>query len=596
MPRHGITPVVAMVLLLLMTVAAAGGGYLFITSVTSQQREEATRSLATRISVKDVQCSGSTVEAALQNAGDTQVGASRVDALLYQGDNLVGSTQADLSSKGFTSPSGFGRASFTFSGTTLDPGFRYRLELEFVDSGQTVIGTCSPQHQIAGGGVTAVAQHHGRFQAPAAPGTVTVSDVGFAADLLVFQVTGTVESFNTTTQHSGEETGWGHGFARPTATGVEEVSLTSSSGSASMNGYGAGAADDKAIFQLITQDDGLGKAGFVNGSVTAITDDGFTVDFSAVEQQQYITFTAYNFSEGVRTDVGSFLNPTTATPKSIAAPGFRPNYLRIVTTPGQVNAMDSVTVSDPDSHGWTHGWAVRHSTGGIEQLTMAVTGYGNNRDSHVWASDDSEIVHTLFKQDSGGINGRITASVSSFDSSGFTLDYTTSNPNAQNGNRFVHIYAAVNSSAEPDIGYDLSPLSTGTQTVSTSVSLDTVSLAASNTIGGIDVERFSGNNNANNHFSWMFGGGNASRSSQVAMGYSTHSDSTNGHHSGSSTISGFYQVFSDRDGNLLGTDVAHIESTGSNQFTLDWTSITTSSTSNVRHDTELFVYSGFSGS
>jgi len=222
---------------------------------------------------------------------------------------------------------------------------------------------------------------------------------------------------------------------------------------------------------------------------------------------------------------------------------------------------------------------------------MATTAFGKNIDSHVWGSNDDEILHTLWKADSGDIDGRLQARLDSFDASGFTLDYTNVNPDISKGTQFLTMYAAVGGSAVPDIGYNLSPLSTGEQTITLDAEVDSLSVIASNTLSGIDQEGWSGNNNANNHWGWMFGGGNSSF--QRSMGFSSHSASVNAHGSSSSSSQLYNLLYTDVNGNLLGSDSAALTELTDTNFTLDWTEITTSSTTNVRIDQSLFFYYGW---
>ncbi len=229
-----------------------------------------------------------------------------------------------------------------------------------------------------------------------------------------------------------------------------------------------------------------------------------------------------------------------------------------------------------------------------EQVTLSVSADGENIDDHVYAARDDAVLNTLWTN-KGGIDGRVRASLTGFDASGFTLDYTVNSPESVDGSRFVGLYLAVNTSAEPELGYGRTPTATGQRTYGTSASLSALSLFGVNTIPGMNVEGYSGANEGDNHLGWMTGGGKIAGDGR-ALGFSSHSNSVNAHAVATTGGAPFDLLYADRNGNVLGHDTAEFVGTSGEQFTLDWTDVTTTATSGVAADRSLFVWHSFGGS
>ena len=435
------------------------------------------------------------------------------------------------------------------------------------------------------------------FETPGSTGDVEIN-TGFQPDLIVFRITSTNPEFNASESYENnadaEDFGLGHGFADCSTGSCDEVAQSDGSGSDSTNGHVSGAIDTHSIYQVITDNSGDGFEGSIKGTVSSTSSTGFTVTFDETFEQQNVVYTAYKFPQGTEVDVGHFRTPDSESLETVST-GFKPNFVHTVTSP-QINQMGDFTETGGagSNHGWSLGWAAKEDDESIDQATLGITQYSNDPDSHVASSNKTEIIHTLWKDDSGPINGRLQAELSRFTNSGFELNYTNVNPYTQDGNRFLVTYMAVKTSAVPEVGIETSPTSTGTQYIETARKLENLNFISSNTVSSVSSEFFSGNNNNDNHWGWMFGGGNITRSMQRALGFSSHSASVNGHSSASSNISAIRLLFTDENGGILGEDTAHISKLNKTGFELDWTDITTTSNNNVRHDRSTFVYNGFS--
>lgn len=423
---------------------------------------------------------------------------------------------------------------------------------------------------------------YGEFQI-SSTGTLNVNSVGFEPDIIKFEITSTNSNFDTQTLYSGEKFGWGHGFANTQNTSnIEEVALTVASGSASTNGMAAASSNQYSIFQVLTPNDGDGITGWIEASVTSTNSNGFSVNVNRADDTQFVTYTAYKFEDSANIDVGYF-NTSTTTGLDFVDVGFNPTFLQIITQPHRSIDTINTQVQDPDGdNGWGHGFATRKN-GVINQLSMALSMHSENIDYHSWGSSDQDILYTLeMKPKTNSITGRIKASLDSTNSSGFTLDYS----DVATGQ--IALYFAVESIYEAEVGYFQTPTTASSQTITTETNMEKISFIGSNTINSINSEVYVDRS----HHSWGFGGGNSLN--QRTIGYSSNSDSVNGHSSSSSNSHILDLIYTDQDGNVLGRDRASMTSVGTFDFELNWNNIVTSSTSGVLYNSALIGYYGFS--
>lgn len=413
-------------------------------------------------------------------------------------------------------------------------------------------------------------------------GNLEVNGVGFEPDMIRFHVTNTISSFDIDQTHRRERHGQGHGFASCNASSCENVGLTVASGSDSMNGQAQASSDSYSVLQLITNADGTQINGRIEARVTEATADGFKLDVDQADSNQFVTFTAYNFGEDSETDVGFFQSPTSPGVKTVET-GNSPDFLSVKMTP-QITSVDQ-TLQNPRDDGWMHGFAARRN-GSISQVSLGVTSYSNNRNHHFYTSSDSEIIRLIRDTNKGdrSISDRLRAKVSSFNSTGFSLDFTDTN-NGQLG-----MYAAVETDLKPEVGFFRTPTTTGRQVVDTELDLAHVQLASSNSIPNIGVDGFSGSKQNDNNRGWMFGAGTPER--QRSMMLATNSNSENGHATTSSDSQIFRMLYSEQDEDIRGREAAAL--TGLNgSIELDWSTVETSGTY-VPSNRLLTAYYGFS--
>ena len=422
--------------------------------------------------------------------------------------------------------------------------------------------------------------YSGHFQVSSA-GTQEIEEIGFEPDAIKFYITNTISDFDRDSTHQGQEHGQGHGFARCSNKKCSNIGLTTGSGSASMDGQVQSSSDFYSIYQVVTDDDGTYTNGWIKGRVINTTSDGFKLSFDNVYKSQFVTYTAYNFGEESEVDIGYFSTPSELKTQKIKTNN-TPNFVNIKMTP-QITEINQ-TVENGLEDGWMHGFAAKHNDS-INQLSMSLTSYSNDRNNHVFASSNSNIIRLLKSDYYDGVDGRVTASLKSFEKDGFTLNYSSVESNQ------LGMYMAVETKLIPELGYTTSPKSTGVQEIDTDVPLNHVQILSSNTISDINVEGFSEDNQLDNNMGWMFGTGNSSH--QRSMMVATHSSSQNGHATTSSDSEALRMLYSEQDEQIRGRESASIISMEQESFKLNWTKIENTSNEYVPYDTNLIGYYGF---
>lgn len=433
----------------------------------------------------------------------------------------------------------------------------------------------------------------GRFQVPSSTGDLNVTGLGFEPDLVKFHVTATNENFDNEETHSGAEMGWGHGFAHCSSGSCEQVSQTIGTGSSSVNDHMAAASTSYSVFQGITSGGGDTFNGWINGSVTGFHGDGFNVNFDAVYQPEYVTYTAYSFPDSAEIDVGSFETPVSTGEKQVST-GFNPDYLELVAT----NTLDSQASEFPigskteteGTNGWSHGRATSN-----EERVLSISANSYNINGHAAAGSTSEVLKLLFSDQNGVVQSRTNASLKSMDTNGFTLNFTEVSDSSDSYSKFDDypvMYAAIKSDLDVEVGSFQTPTSTGEQNISVPQDPVGADFTGINTLPSMDMEMTSSSNSNDGLYGWSFGS-LENTSEEQSIGYSAHSNSINGHASSTSNSEGLYILYSDQDGNVLGRDRGNITSIQSGNMTISWNDITTSSTTDVPYDTDTFIYTSW---
>ncbi|WP_254764258.1 PKD domain-containing protein [Natrinema marinum] len=143
---------------------------------------------------------------------------------------------------------------------------------------------------------------------PSTSGPVSVTDVGFEPDLLVFSATNAAREDGATDRTAG----WTTGVAVRTADGFDQQAVTVADDAAAIDGATCATTTDDA-FALVRHDDRL--PGRVRGRVIETTDSGFDLEVAVPARDPAaagirVVYRAFRFDDDVSASVGHFLTPT----------------------------------------------------------------------------------------------------------------------------------------------------------------------------------------------------------------------------------------------------------------------------------------------
>jgi hypothetical protein len=421
----------------------------------------------------------------------------------------------------------------------------------------------------------------GRLQV-GSTGEVQVRGVGFEPDLIAFEITANTQNFGDDIRQGGEEWGWGYGYSMPKD--GTHVAMAVASGSSSTNGQVSSTTTTHGVYVPVLSNDGATIDGWIEARVTSTSEDGFTLQFDSAYSAWHLTWTAYQLGPNGEAEVGFEKSPTSTGTQEVSV-GFEPNFLRTAIQPNDGIQSGDDQVVDAQQNGWGHGLAADNGQS-VEQVSASVAMWSSNINMHGWGSSDTDALYAIVIDSTEDIVGRIRASLSSFDAGGFTLDFD----GVDQGQPYL--YCAIKTEASLDIGYGRTPTSTSTESEATENETGLVKVLASNTIEDINIEGEVDNTN-DGHHGWMQGLAKAG-GAQFGHGFSSHSNSVDGHYESGSAAEGFNLVYSDEGGNNLGKDRAAIEGLGSGGFDLNFKQVTTTSSGAVRIDRTLYIYWTFS--
>lgn len=438
----------------------------------------------------------------------------------------------------------------------------------------------------------------GRFQSPSTNTTKSV-DVGFEPDVVELKVTSTNPNFNTQASTNGGvkieggDFGWSHGYAS-FGQMIQQVAAGHGSGSASTNGHYSENSDSRCILQPITDASGDNLEGYIQASMQSRDSTGFTLNFTNTFEQQFVTYTAYKFDGSTSYHVGFFDSPTDTSTVNVTDPGFEPNFVRITTTPnlGSIDASVNELGSGTDTVGWSEGVVVENSSEGLVQGSMGVSQWSSNIDGHAYNASDTDCISLAYMSSSKtSLDGTIEAAVSQFTSNGFDVNYKVNNPTTTGGDDYpVVLYMAAEAGSDPTAGFETTPFSTGTQSYSIPFKVQNLNFIGSNTVPDFQSE----GGLAGKTWGWMYGEYIEETGFQQAMGWSSNSDSVNGHAYGGSDDDAYYMLFTDNNGTIYGKDVGDVRNMTSNSFDIRWSESTESTDSSyLNFDNTAFIYYGF---
>jgi hypothetical protein len=263
----------------------------------------------------------------------------------------------------------------------------------------------------------------GTFLTPTESGTVTVTDVGFEPDVVVFRATNAVERPDGGINEMATAHGWTHGIYH----NGDERSLSLAT-AADANAAEYVAVDDRALAVAVPGDDAA-TAG-IAGSVTATIEDGFRMVFDdvadapvGVQYQAIATgdetgiqvghFTTTDAAAAPETQTVNLNDGTTIPPGDRAEsgsppddPAFDPDHL-LVTASNAIESTGNGSVGDRTARGslvgFSHGEVLRDDDGLTQQAVVSAldpTG-GSGGDGHAVGFRDDAAVELLYGDGSG---------------------------------------------------------------------------------------------------------------------------------------------------------------------------------------------------
>ncbi|WP_255192120.1 PKD domain-containing protein [Natronobeatus ordinarius] len=172
-------------------------------------------------------------------------------------------------------------------------------------------GRPTPMPKSPGGGDEPARYETGVVTLPTAGGPVSVTDVGFEPDLLVF--TATTADATDGDVASDRTVGWTQGIAVQGEDTLEQHAVTVADDARSTERGTCGTSTGDAFELAVHGDRSLGT---LQGSVTAMTDDGFdltvrtTGSDAAIDGQVRLLYQAFATGTALDVDAGTFLTPT----------------------------------------------------------------------------------------------------------------------------------------------------------------------------------------------------------------------------------------------------------------------------------------------
>lgn len=254
---------------------------------------------------------------------------------------------------------------------------------------------------------TGIVRHvTGTFTTPSGSRTVTVDELDFEPDLLMFTATNDV----STARDPPERTdGWTYGAATLDSDGTIAQHSMSVANDARRTGAAVGASNDGRVLDILVHgDDGPHR---ITGAVEATTPEGFEVRFDTADLPAHrkapgyeVLFEAFETADAADVSIGSFRIPREQTVQTIAL-GTAADFVGLTGITGPGGAVKTQT--DGEQVGVSHGTAAADFT--ISQHAMAVTVEASATGRTVDASYDDRALYLPMSDDaSGRVSARVT--------------------------------------------------------------------------------------------------------------------------------------------------------------------------------------------
>lgn len=272
----------------------------------------------------------------------------------------------------------------------------------------------------------------GTFETPTEPGVVTVTDVGFEPDVLVFRVSNALGGTNDQ-QADAAVHGWTHGVFHDTPDAVQQGSTgpTQRSMSLAAPEWGAPeyATSDTDALTIAVPDDQSAKPG-IRGSVDATLEDGFQVVFdAAADRSLVVQYQAIKTGDATAVRVGHFTTDVVRSAPDTQAinldtgqhitsgggaptPPFDPDHV-MLTASNAIKQPGAGTVGTNHHQGslvgLCHGEAVNTGSGIDQQVVTSALDMAGHDDHAIGFRDDAAL--ELLYGSGGGVTQATTVRV-----------------------------------------------------------------------------------------------------------------------------------------------------------------------------------------
>jgi hypothetical protein len=396
-------------------------------------------------------------------------------------------------------------------------------------------------------------------------GTYDVTEPGFTPDLVEITANQKIESIGVNTQVS-DNSGCPqnvNGFSRGVATFDgdtvrKQISVSQGRNSDSTNSHIVASSSSNILNNVYSDEDG-NVCGRLQGHINSGLSNGFQLEVtSTYDFNEIISYRAYDFSDESEFEVG--FKEITGTGSFDVNTGFQPTYIETITSQ-ELGGTDVETSAN--FHGQSRGSAVINPDGTPdEQFSISMAAHSGSTDAHRSLATSGYVIDSPYDDD-GSVNGRLKASVSGADSTGFSLQVDSYSQDE------VVLYKALKlPNANTDIGYRRIT-GTGTYQIDQiGFNPDYLKTITHQRVSDMDTNYVAPENSGcSNTYGWSDGWADLQKENSLTLSTGRNSDSMNAHRYGSST--GIIQnIYSGQSGSQCGLLDASISGNLSNGFEL----------------------------
>lgn len=396
-------------------------------------------------------------------------------------------------------------------------------------------------------------------------GTYDVTEPGFSPDMVEITANQKIEGVgvnNQVSENSGcpqNVNGFSRGVATFDGTTIQkQLSVSQGRNSDSTNSHIVASSSSNVLNNVYSDENG-NVCGRLQGHINEGLSKGFQLEVtSAYDFNEIISYRAYDFSDESEFEVG--FKEITGTGSFDVNTGFQPTYIETITSQ-ELSGTDVETSAN--FHGQSRGSAVINPDGTPdEQFSISMAAHSGSTNAHRSLATSGYLIDSPYDDD-GSVNGRLKASVSGADSTGFSFQVDSYSQDE------VVLYKALKlPNADTDIGYRRIT-GTGTYQIDQiGFNPDYLETITHQRISDMDTNYVAPENSGcSNTYGWSDGWADLEEETSLTLSTGRNSDSMNAHRYSSST--GIIQnIYSGQSGSQCGLLDASISGNLSNGFEL----------------------------